>query len=547
MCLQPEPVGPVPEATARVAHLAFPKGNVYTSMRDLLGPIYDDQSFAHVFSTRGRPAEAPWRLALITVMQFREGLSDRQAAEAVRARIDWKYALGLELTDPGFDFSVLSEFRTRLVGSSIEQLLLDALIHACNERGYLKARGRQRTDSTHVLGALRVLSRLEQVAETLRAALNAVAADSPSWLQAHDSSEWYERYSRRIEEYRLPKGKEARAEYARVVGVDGMLLLQRVYQANAPGHLRRLPEIETLRQVWIQQYVVIEGEVRLRDPKEMPRASEQLESPYETEARFATKRQMSWVGYKAHLTETCDDELPHLVTQVETTVATTADVEQLAAIQDRLAQTQPLPKEHLVDAGYIRAENIVSSRNKHDIDLVGRVYLDRQWQAKAGNGFDVEHFVVDWEAKVVRCPRGRKSMRWCETNTARKPMIHIDFSAADCTPCPSRVLCTRTTKMPRSLTLQHRAEHEALMAARKRQQTPAFVELYAHRAGVEGTISQGVRAFGLRHARYRGLGKTHLQHVAIAAAINFGRVTAWVSNPVLTATRRSHFAGLNMN
>ncbi len=490
MCLGPVPVGPVPEATARVARLAFPKGNVYISMCDLLGPIYDDQSFAHLFSTRGRPAEAPWRLALVTVMQFREGLSDRQAAEAVRARIDWKYALGLELTDPGFDFSVLSEFRTRLVEGSIEQHLLDALIHACNERGYLTSRGRQRTESTHVLGALRVLSRLEQVAETLRAALNAVAAYSPLWLQQHAIPKWYERYSRRIEEYRLPKGKEARLEYGRAVGVDGVQFLEEVYRADALEHLRRLPEVETLRQVWIQQYVVIEGEVRLRDPKEMPRASEQLESPYETEVRFATKRQMSWVGYKAHLTETCDDELPHLVTHVETTVATTADVEQLEAIQDGLAQTQLLPKEHLVDAGYVRAENIVSSRAKHDIDLVGRVYVDRQWQAKARNGFDVEHFEVDWEAKAVRCPRGRESVRWCETSTARKPMIHIDFAPADCTDCSSRTLCTRAKSLPRSLTLQPRAEHEALMATRKRQQAPEFVELYAHRAGVEGTISQ---------------------------------------------------------
>lgn len=547
MCLRSEPVGPVPEDTARVARAAFPKGNVYISMRDLLGPIYDDQSFAGLFAMRGRPAEAPWRLALISVMQFREGLSDRQAAEAVRGRIDWKYALGLELTDPGFDFSVLSEFRSRLVDGSVEHLLLDALIDACNERGYLKARGRQRTDSTHVLGVLRVLSRLEQVAETLRAALNAVAIEAPDWLREHSSPGWTERYSRRVEGYRLPKGKEARAEYARTVGADGMLLLELVYQADAPGHLKRLSEIEILRRTWIQQYVVIEGVVRLRDPKEMPRASEQLESPYETEARFATKRQMSWVGYKVHLTETCDEQMPHLVTQVETTVATATDVEQLAMIQDGLARKGRSPDEHLVDGGYVRAQNIVSSRREHDTDLVGPVYLDRQWQAKAGNGFDLLHFEVDWEAKIVRCPRGRESVRWCETDTARKPMVHIDFSPADCTPCSSRSSCTRSKSMPRSLTLQTQAEHEALLMARTRQQTPEFVELYARRAGVEGTISQGVRAFGLRQARYRGLGKTHLQHLATAGAINIGRLTDWVRNPTAAATRISHFAALATN
>src|SRR5262249_35286906 len=185
-------------------------GNVYLQLRDLLGPIYHDEQFADLFAARGRPAEAPWRLALVTVMQLAEGLSDRQAAEAVRARIDWKYALGLELTNPGFDFSVLCEFRARLVTGAAELRLLEALLATCRQQGYLKPRGRQRTDSTHVLGALRVLSRLERVAETLRAALNAVATVAPEWLRALAPGEWFERYSRRIEEYRLPRGQEAR-------------------------------------------------------------------------------------------------------------------------------------------------------------------------------------------------------------------------------------------------------------------------------------------------------------------------------------------------
>src|SRR6188472_1468557 len=191
MSLGAEPVGPIPEETSRVARAAFPKGNVYIQMRDVLGVIYDDASFRPLFAVRGQPAERPRRLALVTVMQFAEGLSDRQAAESVRARIDWEYALGLELTDPGFDFSVLSEFRARLIGGSAERRLLDALLAGCKARGYLKLRGRQRTDSTHVLGALRVLSRLEQVAETLRAALNTVAAEAPDWLRTVAQPEWF--------------------------------------------------------------------------------------------------------------------------------------------------------------------------------------------------------------------------------------------------------------------------------------------------------------------------------------------------------------------
>ena len=205
MSLHPHVIEPVPEETARVARAAFPKGHPYLTFRDALGTIFQDEDFTALFPAWGQPGLPPWRLALVTIMQFRENLADRQAAEAVRARIDWKYLLSLELTDPGFDFSVLSEFRDRLLAGSAEELLLDKLLERCRALGLLKARGQQRTDSTHVLAAIRVLNRLELVAETLRAALNAVATVAPDWLQAITPLAWYERYSRRIEESRLPK------------------------------------------------------------------------------------------------------------------------------------------------------------------------------------------------------------------------------------------------------------------------------------------------------------------------------------------------------
>lgn len=383
MSLQPEPIGPVPEATARVAQAAFPKGNTYIQLRDVLGVVYADASFAPLFARRGRPAESPWRLALVTIMQFAEGLSDRQAAEAVRARIDWKHALGLELTDPGFDFSVLCEFRTRLVQGAAEHLLLDALPAACKERGYLKVRGRQRTDATQVLGAPRLLSRLEQVAETLRTARNAVAEVAPDWLRERTPPDWFERYGRRIEEYRLPKGKEARQAYAALVGADGLRFLAELFAPTAPPDLRHLLAVEVLRRTWLQQYVVIGDQVRPRTPKEMPTATEQLQSPYEPDARYGTKRGMSWTGYQVHLTETRDDDLPHLLTQVATTVAPATDVGQLAAIQADLARVDLLPAEQVVDAGYVRGRNLVTSRRDHQIDLIGPTAEDRQWQETA--------------------------------------------------------------------------------------------------------------------------------------------------------------------
>src|SRR5438270_9044896 len=190
-------------------------------LRDELGTVYDDRMFTSLYPVRGQPAHSPWRLALVTVLQFAEGLSDRQAADAVRGRIDWKYALGLELADPGFDFSVLCEFRARLVAGRLEQALLDAMLARLRERGLLKARGRQRTDSTHVLAAVRAVNRLESVGETPRHALNVLAEIAPDWLIEHMQPEWAKRYQSRFSDFRLPKEEQARKALAEQIGADG--------------------------------------------------------------------------------------------------------------------------------------------------------------------------------------------------------------------------------------------------------------------------------------------------------------------------------------
>jgi transposase len=306
MSIHTQPINPVPEETARVAHLAFPKGNRYLTLRDELGTVYKDQDFTDLFSSYGQSGVSPWRLALICVMQFMEDLPDRQAAEAVRGRIDWKYALSLELGDPGFDFSVLSEFRTRLITGHAEQKLLDRLLDACKERGWVKARGKQRTDSTHILAAIRTLNRLEVIGETLRAALNALATVAPDWLQAWVPPVWFERYGRAVDEYRLPKGVDARKVYAETIGTDGMQLLAALWSDTAPIALRQISVVETLRQTWVHQFYVSEGQVQLRAAKELPPAGGRMDSPYDPDARYGNKRSTTWTGYKVHLTETCD-------------------------------------------------------------------------------------------------------------------------------------------------------------------------------------------------------------------------------------------------
>src|SRR5712692_7813900 len=254
MSLHPHIVEPVPEETARVAHAAFPKGHPYLTFRDALGTIFQDEDFTTLFPAWGQPGLPPWRLALVTIMQFRENLADRQAAEAVRARIDWKYLLSLELTDPGFDFSVLSEFRDRLLAGSAAELLLDKLLERCRAMGWLKARGPQRTDSTPVLAAIRVLNRLARVAATLRAALNAVAPVAPDGLQAVTPLAGYARSRRRLEESRLPRDTAEREAYAHTVGEDGCLLLDALETPAVPEGLRKLPSLEALRRTWQRHY-----------------------------------------------------------------------------------------------------------------------------------------------------------------------------------------------------------------------------------------------------------------------------------------------------
>jgi transposase len=543
MSLHPRTIPEVPEETADVAQAAFPKGNTYMRMRDELGPIFTDEQFAALYASRGQPAESPARLALVTVMQFAEGLSDRQAAEAVRARIDWKYALGLELNDPGFDGSVLSEFRSRLIAGVAEQLLFETMVTRLQEKGLLKKRGQMRTDSTHILAAVRVLNRLECVGETLRQALNVVATIAPDWLQGWVPADWYNRYSRRFEEYRLPASREERYALGEQIGRDGMILWERLEESEEFLCLRRLPALEALRLVWLQQFVVEDGQLKWRQAADLPPATLLIQTPYDIEARYSKKRQTEWTGYKVHLTETCDEEMPHLIVNVETTLATTTDYEMTPQVHAHLAQRDLLPGEHLLDNGYMSSDHLVTSQAQ-GITLIGPVAQDPSWQAKAGEGFDIAAFTIDWEKQQAICPQGNVSHKWTLAKQDQTTVYTFRFRRAVCAACPVRAKCTKSASTSRHITIQPQAAFEALRAARQRQKEELFWQQYARRAGVEGTLSQAVTAADLRRARYIGIVKTHLQHLAIALGMNVLRLGAWWADKTLAQTRVSSFARL---
>ncbi len=293
----------------------------------MLPTLFQDEMFAALFPKDGQPALAPWRLALITIMQFVEGLSDRQAAHAVRACLDWKYALGLALEDRGFDFSVLSEFRTRLIEGKMEYLLFETMLNYLKQRGLIKAGGRQRTDATHVLAAVRAVNRVVCVGETMRATLNILAEVAPEWLRSFAPDEWYERYEHRVEEYRLPKEQAKRTALVETIGADGYMLLDAIYTTPELNWLEHVAAVEILRQVWVQQFELIEGQPHFRANDTIPPPPKMICSPYDIEATYGRKVSTWWVGYKVHLTESCDEGSPRLITHVETSRAGNGDVD----------------------------------------------------------------------------------------------------------------------------------------------------------------------------------------------------------------------------
>jgi transposase len=259
------------------------------AVRDEAGEVFADAELAEAFGVRGAPATSPGRLALVTALQFVEGRTDRQAAQMVVRAIDWKYALGLELTGPGFDYTVLSRFRARVVEHGLEEKALDLLLAALKGKGLVGAGGRQRTGSTHVVSAIRDVNRLELAGESVRACVEAPVVAAPGWLtRVIDVPGWNQRYGARVGSWRLPASETKRAELAAAYGGDALALLRAVYAPGAPPWLRELPAVGVLRVVLVQNYTVTTGadgtEVvkrREADTDGLPPARARLASPHD--------------------------------------------------------------------------------------------------------------------------------------------------------------------------------------------------------------------------------------------------------------------------
>jgi transposase len=483
------------------------------TLRDQLGVIFQDEAFLALFPVCGQPGLPPWRLALVTILPFRATLADRQAAEAVRARIDWTYLRGLELSEPGCACSVLSECRERLLAGRAEALLFAKLLERCRAMGLLTARGQQRTDSTPVWAARRVLNRLELVAETLRAALNKLATVAPAWRQALVPPEWYARYAKRIADARLPREPAQRAAYAQTVGEDGFALLDMVEAVEAPPDLRTLPSLAALRRTWQRHYERTADEaagdrehaisrVQFRPNRDWPPAAEGSASPYDPEARYRHKRDTQWTGSMVHVSDTCEPT-PHLLTHVHTTPATVHEAQCTAPIQQALVATDVPPRAHLVDAASIAAERLVDSREEHGIIWRGPTRPTPGGQAQVEGAYTIDQLTVDWERQVVTCPQGKCSAMWAaqvERQRTRAGII-VACRTQDCAHGSARSRCTRAESTGRRLHLPPPEPYAALQAARTWYASQEGRQRYKCRAGIDGTLSQGGRALGLRRTR----------------------------------------------
>jgi transposase len=513
----------IPEDTAQLGGQLLSESNLYRQIGDRFNELFPEETvFTSMYERGGRGAISPLLLSLVTVFQMMERVADRTAAEQVVSRIDWKYALHLPLTYPGFHFTDLLAYRKRLLAHGQERLVFDQLLQKMREQGLIKTRGKVRTDSTHILAVVERLSQFELLAEGLRVGLEATVRIAEVWVEATLPTTFYEVYSERQSEYRMSETK-VKHRIAQV-GKDAFWFVAQVDQ-SAPQVVQQLAEIEVLRTILAQQFP--DGPDQLAAARR-PAGQGVIESPHEPEARFGTKRDKNWIGYKVQVSETCDADTPHLIVDVEPTGALDNDSPQTPLVQARLQAQQIIPKEHYVDQGYMSAANLVNSAQRN-IRLMGVPLHDTQ----GPDGFRQASFDLDIAARQVTCPAEHTSTVWHEQLDANgASYLKVRFDGQTCQACRFFGHCTRS---PQGRSLTYHPYRAALAAQRALAATQAFKQQMHIRAGVEATIAQLVRGCALRQARYRGHAKLRIQVYFTALAVNLKRLAQWSAKTALAS------------
>ena len=510
----------IPEIVRVACEKLLSKDSVYRLIGQKGDQIITDADFVDMYSIEGRSGINPVVLSYVTVFQFLEKIPDRKAAEMAVVRLDWKYALRQELDWTGFNYSDLSNFRKRLLNNDQERLIFDRVLVYLREKGHIKAKGKQRTDATHILGRVMHLSRLELVQETIRLAVSAlISADAP-WSLHHLPSTFVETHSVRRDEYGLSKTKVK--EKMQKAGEAGYWLVERVEQ-HGQAALKELPEMQHLKRVLEEQFSRSDDENR---PKARPNEDckgDLLQTPHDPDVRYSSKRGQGWQGYKLQVSETIAEEetqAARFISDIEVTPANESDQAALEPLQERLIEREIVPAHQYVDQGYMSGEHIYTSREK-GIDLRG--YVQSEGSQKE-EGFRLADFSVDIDKQQAGCPAGNTSVRWTEvTPGTTKNVAYRAYFGAQCRACPffESGQCA-TSSAGRRLDLNR--YHDELQARRLESKSEAFQLEMNQRNAIEGTISELVRAHGARRSRYRGLAQNQLQASFIGAATNLKRL-----------------------
>jgi len=477
----------------------------------------------------GRPGIEPVLMLAVSLLQFMEKIPDRKAEEHVRLHLGWKYALDVELGYEGFDHSSLGKFRDRLLAETAERIGFDALLDGLRKAGLVKNRNRQRLDSTHVLGAVARMSRLEVVRETIRLFLEHVER-----LGAHerlaDWAQWQERYiDSEIPWHRL--SAETLEEKFQQAGTDALALIRWLRQevASVWDHDRAV----LLERVFLEQYdLLMDAPARRKKT-----GSGNVKNPHDPDVQWAAKdlaQTTQWEGFKVQIAETVpvtDDPKPkgepteQFVVEVVTTNAIVSDLEGMRQVLAAGAERhQDRPVELYVDGAYVTDDTLAQAKEEGR-ELIGPA---RASGNPSGNRFSAEQFDVDVVNRKAVCPAGHISRQCSLIHDAFNQAVFLRFEWAGlCDACPMQKQCTKSRNERRILVVG--VHHDLLQQRRRLMQTETFKQQMRRRNGIEGTISEFTRGGG-RRTRYRGRQKTALGNYMQGAAINakrWIRLLAW--------------------
>ena len=472
----------------------------------------------------GRPGIEPVLMAGVTLLQFMEKVPDRKAVELVRLHLGWKHALNLKIDDSGFHPTSLVSFRQRLMAHKDGRLIFDAILQLLSGKSLLKRRGKQRLDSTHVLGAVARMGRLETVRETIRLFLETVQqlcleGSLPEWSLFHDryidcDIAWHK------------AGKELLISKYQQAGLDMHRLLQ--WACEIP-ELTEHERTQLLQRVFNEQYELTEQGPRQRKPED----SGTVKNPHDPDVQWSSKDRngkKAWEGYKVQIAETVPEDknsqrkkgrpTTGFITEITTTEAIASDFAGRQIVEQRQEEHGlGAADECYVDAGYISDDTLAEA------DQEGRVLMGpaRPSRNSSGKLFTAEAFDVSIADRRAICPAGHASTQCSRLENEETGQVNYRFEwSYHCDGCPLQSQCTRARSGRRMLLVGE--HHDHLQRRRRLMQTQAFQEAMKQRNGIEGTISEFARNGG-RRTRYRGLSKTSLCNYLHGAALNVKRLT----------------------